>query len=102
MPRPQRRAPAYDEKAVDQLFRRQRGIVSRAQLLSVGATPADIRAWVRGRHVHRLSAGVYGSTRTPDLLQRVWWACLHYGRAAVADESALQLARAADGRHLTS
>lgn len=102
MPRPRRQAPAYDEKKVVQLLRRQDGVVARRQLIALGVTPADIRRQLRRRVIHRLSAGVYAETARPDLLQTVWWACLHFGRAAAADLTALQLARDGSGKHLTA
>lgn len=102
MPRPQRKAPPYDPEAVAALVTRQAGVVSRRQLSGLGVTPADLKRFVRRRGLFRLGPGVYVDHRG-DLapLQRLWWACLHYGRGAAADESALQLARDETGSHLT-
>lgn len=101
MPRPQRKAPPYDESKILALLARQRGVVSRRQLAGLEVTAADLRRFVRRRLLFRLGAGVYAETPKPDLVQRVWWACLHYGRAGVADRTALELARDGTGTHLT-
>lgn len=102
MPRPQRQAPPYEPTAVLALVRRQSGVVSRRQLASLGVTPADLRRLVRRKALFRLSPGVFiDHNGAISPLQRVWWACLHYGRASVADISALELARDASGARLS-
>lgn len=102
MPRPQRKAPPYDPDALTRLLASQAGVVSRLQLHELRATPADLRRFVRRRLLFRLSPGVFADRPgPPPPLARAWWACLTYGHAAVADESALQLARDPKGSHLT-
>lgn len=101
MPRPQRKAPPYDPKAVRRLLAHQAGIASRRQLAELAVTPADLRRLLRRRVLFRFSPGVFAERPGPlSPLQHAWWACLRYPGSVVADESALQLARNPDGRHL--
>lgn len=102
MPRPQRKAPPYDVADVRAVLLAQAGVVARGQLLGLGVTDADIARLVRRRTLHRLSVGVFvEGTRSLTPLQRSWWACLHYDRSALADLSALQLARDPTGDRLS-
>ncbi len=102
MPRPQRKAPPYDVGAARALLRRQAGVASRQQLRDLGVTRHDLERLLRRRAVRRLSSGIV----TEQLgalspLQVAWWACLRYADSAVADLSALQLARDGSGGRLT-
>jgi hypothetical protein len=102
MPRPQRTAPPYDVDAVLAVVRRQAGVASRRQLAGLGVTRNDIERMLRRRAMQRLSEGIFcGQLGTPSPLQRLWWAHLHYDGSAVADLSALELARDASGSRLT-
>lgn len=91
----------YDADAVTALVRSQAGVVSRAQLAALQVSPEDIKRLVRQRLLFRLGSGFYVNQHGPlTPIQRVWWACLRYAPAAAADETALQLARDATGKHL--
>jgi hypothetical protein len=69
----------------------QHGVVSRAQLLVCGETPASIRRLIRRRDLSVLHPGVYlGHTGDPTWLQRSWAAVLHAWPAALAGEAALR------------
>ncbi len=67
----------------------QHGVVSRAQLLACGETPASIRRRIRRRELSVLHPGVYlGHTGDPTWVQRAWAAVLHAWPAALAGEAA--------------
>ncbi|WP_457205098.1 hypothetical protein [Nocardioides sp. P5_C9_2] len=69
----------------------QQGVVSRAQLLGAGETPASIRRMIRRREVAVAHPGVYlGHTGDPTWIQRAWAAVLHAWPAALAGEAALR------------
>jgi hypothetical protein len=68
----------------------QRGVISRAQLLAIGATDHDIRRLVRRRQWARLHSGVFvDHTGPPTWEQRAWAAVLAHAPAALAGDSAL-------------
>ena len=69
----------------------QQGVVSRAQLLGAGETPADIRRMIRRRDLAVVHPGIYVShTGDPTWVQRTWAAVLHAWPAALAGEAALR------------
>lgn len=71
---------------------RQAGVVSRAQALSAGATPVDIRSLCRRREWAALHPGVYvDHTGPPTWRQRAWAAVLAAGESALDAESALHI-----------
>ena len=71
----------------------QDGVVSSAQLSSVGFASHDVRRLVRRRELVRLHRGVYLShTGDPTWQQRAWGAVLSVEPAALAGRSALRAA----------
>ncbi len=69
----------------------QQGVVSRAQLLGAGETPASIRRLIRRRELATVHPGVYvDHTGEPVWVQRAWAAVLHAWPAALAGEAALR------------
>jgi very-short-patch-repair endonuclease len=75
------------------LAENQHGVVTRAQLLSLGLTPDAIRHRVARGRLHAIHRGVYAVGR-PELTARGWWtaAVLACGSDAVlSHESAAQL-----------
>ena len=78
------------------LYDAQAGVVSRPQLLLLGATDNDIRRLVRRRELVRVHTGVYVNHTGPlTWPSRAWAAVLFHGgpgQAALCDVSALHLA----------
>ena len=73
------------------LLRKQDGVITRAQLLGLGARQNDLDRMVRRRELSRVLAGVYVEhTGEPTWRQRAWAAVLAYAPAALAGRSALQ------------
>lgn len=80
---------------VDLLLRDQSGVVSRRQLLELGASQNDVARWLRRRDLVVVHPGVYvDHTGEPTWLQQAWAGVLAVRPAALAGESAL---RAAEG-----
>lgn len=70
---------------------RQSGVISRAQVLHAGGTPADIARRLRRREWVRLLPGVYlDHTGEPTWLQRCWVGVLYHWPAALAGVSAIR------------
>ncbi len=68
----------------------QDGVISRAQLRDLGATPSDVRRLLRRRDLTMHHPGIYVCHTGPlSWRQRAWAAVLHHEPAALADESAL-------------
>src|SRR3954465_13409440 len=75
------------------LFEDQAGVVSRRQLVALGATDVDIRRWVRRRELTRIHTGVYvNHTGPPTWTSRAWAAVLFHWPAALTDESSVNRA----------
>jgi hypothetical protein len=106
MPRPVRKAPPIDERALRFLLRSQCGIAQAAQLADAGVTKADIRRMVRQRRLVRVALNVYvNHTGALTPLQLAWVAVLRCGppgTAGLADESALAIAHRSDGSTIGS
>jgi hypothetical protein len=82
-----------DTSALRQLFDIQAGVVSRRQLLELGAGDQDVRRWVRQRRLVRVHTGVYVNHTGPlTWVNRAWAAVLFHEPAALCDRSALDLA----------
>ncbi|MEZ0579193.1 hypothetical protein [Nocardioides sp. MH1] len=78
-----------------ELLEVQAGVVSRAQMITAGATDNDLRRLVRRRRLARVHPRVYVDHTGPlTWAQRAWAATLSCTPAALADESAI---RAAEG-----
>ena len=70
---------------------RQSGVISRAQVLHAGETPADIARRLRRREWVRMLPGVYlDHTGDPTWLQRCWVGVLFHWPAALAGLSAIR------------
>jgi hypothetical protein len=83
----------------DDLLARQAGVVSRAQALTAGLRPHDLRRLLRRRQWASIHDGVYvDHTGPPTWLQRAWAAVLVSWPAALCHGSALRAAEGA-GRH---
>lgn len=68
----------------------QDGVITRAQLLQAGVTPAELETCLRRRELVPIHPGVYiNHSSTPTWKQRAWAAVLYAGRAALHLESAL-------------
>ena len=66
-----------------ELLARQDGVVSRQQLLSLGAARHDVERWLRRRDLTRVHPGVYVDHTGPlGWHQRAWAACLLHPPAA--------------------
>jgi hypothetical protein len=80
-----------DTKGMRQLQRKQDGVITRAQLLGLGAKQPDLDRMLRRRELTRVHAGIYVD-HTGELTwrQRAWAAVLAYAPAALAGRSALQ------------
>lgn len=92
----------YDAAGIRSLLILQSGVITRRQLGARGATQGDLQRFVRRGALHRRAPGVYVTHNGPlTPLQRAWCSCLRLGRAALADESALEMSRAVDGSRLT-
>jgi hypothetical protein len=75
---------------LDDVMRRQSGVVSRRQVEQAGETAADIARRLRRREWATLLPGVYvDHTGPPSGAQRAWAGVLYYAPAVVADESVL-------------
>lgn len=73
----------------------QSGVISRAQVLSAGLAPHDLKRLVRRRDLAPMHPGVFlQHTGEPTFLQRCWGGVLLHWPAALAGETAL---RAAEG-----
>ena len=86
------RLEGVDEVGLARLLRTQDGVVSRAQVLALGGTPAEIRRRRRRRMWATLHPGVYvDHTGPPTIRQRQWAAVLACGPgAALHRQSALE------------
>jgi len=74
-----------------ELLTTQDGVVSRAQLVSLGATPTDLRRWLRRREMVTVHPGVYaGHTGPLSWSARAWAAVLLHWPAALSHQSALE------------
>jgi hypothetical protein len=72
------------------LLEHQAGVISRRQLLEAGATDADIRRWVRRRHLVRVHRGVYVNHTGPlDWSNRAWAAVLFHWPSALCGDSVI-------------
>jgi hypothetical protein len=79
-----------DLGSIGELLARQSGVISRSQLLGLGARPHDIARLIRRRELNRLHPGVYVEhTGPPSWTQRTWAAVLAVWPAALCLESAL-------------
>jgi hypothetical protein len=79
-----------NKSEVARLLARQEGVISRAQLVGLGGTDADIRRLVRRRQWARVHQGVYVEHTGPlSWKQRAWAAVLYAEPAALAGSSAL-------------
>jgi len=83
--------PGLDRDELDHLLTWvQSGVVSRQQLVDLGATPHDIRRMLRRGKLVRVHPGVYVNHNGPlTWEQRAWCAVLVHWPAALARESAL-------------
>ena len=78
------------ERAIRRLVRQQSGVISRAQVLDLGASRADLRRHLRRRDWVRVHPGVYVAHTGPlTRVQREWAAVLVAWPAALHRESAL-------------
>lgn len=78
------------DQALCELLLRQDGVVSRRQLLAMGARRHDLERMLRRRELRRLCAGVYvNHTGPPTQRQREWAAVLAAWPAALTGPSAL-------------
>ncbi len=83
------------------LRQRQDGVVSRRQLVDVGAAEHDLERWRHRRLLRTVHRGVYVDHTGPlTFRQRAWAAVLAVGDAAVYGPSALRLAYGAGRRDL--
>lgn len=80
-----------DPDELERLLRRQSGLVSRRQLLELGAHDSDVRRLVRRRELSRVHSGVFVEhTGAVTWHERAWAAVLACAPAALADTSALR------------
>ncbi|CAN5244354.1 hypothetical protein BH09ACT12_BH09ACT12_37560 [soil metagenome] len=85
-----RPVPSFDPRAIEGPLQWQDGVISRRQLLAVGARPHDIRRLLRRREVANALPGVYVDHTGPlTWNQRAWAAVLHHAPAVLCDESGL-------------
>lgn len=76
---------------LDELLRRQSGVVSRQQAVAHGLGDHDVRRLVRRREWVGLHRGVYlDHSGSPTWLQHAWGAVLGRGPAALCGESAIR------------
>ncbi len=92
-----------DSAAYDALLGEQAGVVSRAQLIGIGASRHDIPRLLRRRDLARIHRGVYVNHNGPLLwVQRAWAGVLFCWPAALSHESAVRavegVGRPADDR----
>ena len=87
---PETPVPGLDPEALAELLDRQHGVVSRRQLVELGALPHEIARMVRRRELVVVHRGVYVN-HTGDLVraQREWAAVLVHWPAALSGKSAL-------------
>jgi hypothetical protein len=87
-----RRAPTVlDPAALARLLWQQDGVVSRRQLVDLGASRADVRRLLARRELVPVHPGVYvAHSGTPTRAQREWAAVLACAPAALHRESALE------------
>jgi hypothetical protein len=79
----------YDSLA--EVLAEQDGVISRRQLLDLGATDNDIERMLRRRAMARVHDGVYvDHTGRPTWTQRAWAAVLYYWPAALSGRSSLR------------
>lgn len=77
--------------AVSELLHHQSGAVTRRQLVEGGATPSDVRRWVRSRQLRRVHQGVYVDHTGPLTWDnRAWAAVLFYWPAALTGQSVVE------------
>lgn len=87
---PRRARSDLDAAALTRLLRHQDGVVSRSQLVGLGASPADVRRLLRRRDLVPIHARVYvDHSGRPTRRQREWAAVLACAPAALHRESAL-------------
>ena len=92
MPRPPQTPSKLDEAALELLMKRQKGVVSRRQILGLKGRQADIRRRVRRREWAVVHPGVYVDHTGPITQeQREWAAVLFYWPSATHRNSALRL-----------
>lgn len=88
---PTRATSSLDAAALRRLLRAQDGVVSRGQLVSIGASRADVRRMVARRELVAVHPGVYVChTGRPTRRQLEWAAVLACAPAALHRESALE------------
>ena len=81
---------AMDAHELTYLLEVQDGVISRRQLLELGAVQHDIDRMLRRRDLTRVHAGVYVNHTGPlTWVQRAWSAVLYYWPAALTQLSAL-------------
>lgn len=86
-------------RGLHQLRQRQDGVVSRQQLLELGAVDHDLARWRRRRLLRQVHHGVYVDHTGPlTFRQRAWAAVLAVAPAALCGPSALRLAYGAGRR----
>lgn len=103
MARPPRTPSRLDEDSLAKLMARQKGVVSRRQVLEHHGRHADIRRRVRRREWAVVHPGVYVDHTGPlTQAQREWAAVLLHWPAAVHRDSALELYRVRRDRPTTS
>ncbi|CUR60772.1 conserved hypothetical protein [metagenome] len=87
---PKRAESSLDARGLAGLLERQAGVVSRQQLLDLGASRADVRRLLARRELSTVHPGVYvDHTGRPTRAQREWAAVLACAPAALHRESAL-------------
>lgn len=80
-----------DYEGIEEVWAMQEGVISRRQMIGLGATDNDIERLLRRRALVRLHEGVYlNHTGFPSWSQRAWAATLHYWPAALTGRSALR------------
>jgi hypothetical protein len=78
---------------VARLLQRQAGVITRTQLATCGAGPADLERLLRRRELVRVLPGVFvDHTGAPTWEQRAWAGVLFYRPAALVGDSALRAA----------
>ena len=82
-----------DASALTALLDNQAGVVSRPQLLALGAVDSDIRRWVRRRRLRPIYRGVYVNHTGPlTWANRSWAAVLVYWPSALSHDSVVNQA----------
>ena len=83
---------------LDEILRRQHGVITRAQALACGLTPGFLRHQVNARRWRRLRPGIFATFTGPlPRPARLWAAVLAAGRGAcLSHESAAELQGLAD------